>query len=95
MTTGRLPTSRMSGIAPVAALVLIISLVAGHPAIAEVLGGAVILLGAALIGASLARRAAIEADPGKHLLLDLSLVAVVLLALLGVAVIGMAIPIRA
>ncbi len=72
--------------------VLVISLVAGHPAIAEVIGGSVILLVAVLIGIDLARRAVAEADPGRHLILDLLMVAVVLLALLGVAVIGMAIP---
>ncbi len=82
----------MSGIAPVAGSILIISLIGGHPAIAEVVGGAAILLMAMLIGADLARRAAAEADPGKHLILDVSIVAVVLLALVGMALIGMAIP---
>ena len=52
-----------------------------------------ILLVAVLIGINLARRAVAELDPGKHLILDLLMVAVVLLALVGVAVIGLALPI--
>ena len=79
--------------APIVGSVLIISLVAGHPGIAEVIAGTVILVVAVLIGIKLARQAVAELDPGKHLNLDLLMVAVVLLALVGVAVIGLALPI--
>ena len=79
--------------APIVGSVLIISLVAGRPGIAEVIGGTVILLVAVLMGINLAKRAVAELDPDKHLILDLLMVAVVLVALVGVTVIGMALPI--
>ncbi len=92
MTTSRFPSRRIRDMAPVVGSVLVISLVAGRPVIAEVIGGMAILSVAVLIGINLARRASAEAEPGKRLILDLLMVAVVLVALVGVAVIGMAVP---
>jgi hypothetical protein len=95
MTTGRLPSRRISGFVPVLGAVLVTSMVAGHPAVAEVIGGSAILLVAVVLGTNLAGRAVAERDPSRHLILDLLLAAVVLLALAGAAVIGLAIPIPA
>jgi hypothetical protein len=77
---------------PVAGSVVLASLVAGHPAVAELTGGGIILFVAVIMAVGLARRAALEPDPGRHLVLDVMLVAVVFLALIGVAVMGLAIP---
>ena len=73
--------------------VLVISMVAGHPAVAELIGGFVVLVVAMLLGMNLAARAVAELDPGRRLILDLLIVGVILLALVGMAVIGLAIPV--
>jgi hypothetical protein len=69
-----------------------VSLVSDRPAIAELIGGALIVGVSVLIGSKLTNRAAGEADPGRVLVLDFLLVLVVLLGLVGVTVIGLAIP---
>jgi hypothetical protein len=68
------------------------AVISDHPAIAELAGGAVIVWASALIGSRLARVVAGELDPTRHLVLDLWLVLVVVVGLVGVGVIGAAIP---
>lgn len=68
------------------------AMVAGHPAIAEVVGGAVIVLVAVGLGSRITQRAAVEVDSARVLTLDLVLILVVLLGLAGVAVVGLALP---
>jgi hypothetical protein len=69
-----------------------LAVISDHPAIAELSGGAVIVWASALIGSRLARVVAGEVDPTRQLILDLWLVLVVVLGLVGVGVIGAAIP---
>jgi hypothetical protein len=66
--------------------------VLGHPAIAEVVGGGVIVFVAVLLGRPLTRRVAIETDPRRELLWNVLLVLVIVLALVGVGVMATAIP---
>jgi hypothetical protein len=75
-----------------AVAVLLARVVSGYSAIAEVVGGALIVWVSMLTGSKLTRRLAGEADPGRVLVLDFLLVLVVLLGLVGVTVIGLAIP---
>jgi len=75
-----------------AGLVSILAAVLGHPAIAEVVGGGVIVFVAFLLGGSLTRRVAIETDPRRELLWNVLLVLVIVLALVGAGVMGAAIP---
>jgi len=58
-----------------------------------VFGGGVIVLVAFLLGGPLTRRVAIETNPGKELLWNVLLVLVIVLALVGVGVMGAAIPV--
>ncbi|HEX9763179.1 MAG TPA: hypothetical protein VGA97_08775 [Acidimicrobiia bacterium] len=69
------------------------SLVSDRPAIAEVIGGVVMVGVSVILGWSLTSRLAAEADPGRVLVLDFLLVLVVLLGLVGVTLIGLAIPV--
>jgi hypothetical protein len=92
MTTSGPSGWRVSGIAPVVGFLVVITLVAGHPAVAEVASGAVILLAAVALSGVFARRAVVEPDPGRHLILDALMVLLVLLALVGAGLIGLAIP---
>jgi hypothetical protein len=73
-------------------LVAILAAVLGHTAIAQVAGGAVIILVAFLLGRPLTRRVTFEIDPGRELLWNVLLVLVIVLALIGVGVIAAAIP---
>lgn len=75
-----------------AVAVTLVAIVSGHPAIAEVVSGLLLLGITAWAGTTLARRATLERDPGRELILDLGLVAVVLLGLAGVTIISLAIP---
>jgi hypothetical protein len=68
------------------------AIISNHPAIAELAGGAVIVWASALIGSRLARVVVGELDPTRRLTLDLWLVLVVVMGLVGVGVIGAAIP---
>lgn len=58
--------------------------VLGHPSVAFVVSGMVVVWVAVLFGLSLVGRLAVERDPGRELLWDLLLTAVILLALVGV-----------
>jgi hypothetical protein len=73
-------------------LVAILAAVLGHTAIAEVMGGGVIIFVAFLCGRRLTRRLAVETDPGRELVWNVLLVLVIVLALVGVGVMGAAIP---
>ena len=64
----------------------------GHPAVAEVLGGGLIVWLSVLIGTHLTRRAAEESDPSAELILDLALVLIVIVGLVGVGVMAVAVP---
>lgn len=75
-----------------AGLVSILAAVLGHPAISEVVGGGVIICVAFLLGGPLTRRVAVETNPGRELLWNVLLVLVIVLALVGVGVMGVAIP---
>lgn len=92
MTTGEPNGWRVAGVAPTAGALVVVTLVAGHPAIAEVIGGTAMLLTAVTLAGALARRAVVEPDPRRHLALDGLMVLMVLLALVGAGVIGLAIP---
>lgn len=69
-----------------------VALALGHPAVAEVLVGVSILWFSVLVGARLARRLVDESDPTIVLILDLLLILVVICGLVGVGVMGVAIP---
>ena len=69
-----------------------VALALGHPAVAEVLVGVSILWSSVLVGARLARRLVDERDPTIVLILDLLLILVVICGLVGVGVMGVAIP---
>lgn len=73
------------------AFVIVVALTAGQVALAEVIGGALLISASVLTGSSLTRRAADEKDPRKLLFFDFLLVLVVVLGLGGVAVMGLAI----
>ena len=75
-----------------AVAVLLMGVVAGYLFVAELTGGGLILWVSVLTGSKLTSRLAAEADPGRVLVLDFLLVLVVLLGLVGVTVIGLAIP---
>lgn len=75
-----------------AALVSILAALSGHSAIAELVGGVVIIFVAFLCGRPLTRRMAVETDPGRALVWNVLLVLVVVLALVGVGVMAAAIP---
>jgi hypothetical protein len=94
MTAARLrfPYRALSKVALVGGAATFLAVISDHPAIAELVGGAVIVWGSVLIGSILARVVAGELDPTRHLVLDLWLVLVVVVGLIGVGVIGAAIP---
>ena len=92
MTIGRSSGRRSPAIFAVAIAATMIAMAAGHPAVAEIVGGAAIVMVSVESGSRVTRRAALEVDPGRALTLDLLLVLVVLLGLAGVAVLGLAIP---
>jgi hypothetical protein len=94
MTAARLrfPYLALSRVALAGGAITVVAVLSDHPAIAELVGGAVIVWASVLIGSRLARVAAGELDPTRHLVLDLWLVLVVVLGLVGVGVIGAAIP---
>jgi hypothetical protein len=75
-----------------AGLVAIIAAVLGHTAIAEVVGGGMIIFVAFNLGRCLTRRVAVETDPGRELVWNVLLVLVIVLALVGVGVVAVAIP---
>jgi hypothetical protein len=68
-----------------------VALISGHPAVAAVFGGALIISIAILAGMVLARRVVGEDDPGRVLLFDFLLVLVVVIGLVGVGVMAAAI----
>jgi hypothetical protein len=74
-----------------AGLVSILFAVLGHSAIAEVVGGGVIIFVAFSLGRPLTRLVAVESDPGKELVWNVLLVLVIVLALVGVGVMAAAI----
>lgn len=73
-------------------MVSILAAVLGYTAIAEVVGGGVIIFVAFLLGRSVTRRVAVEIDPGRELVWNVLLALVVVLALVGVGVMAAAIP---
>lgn len=75
-----------------AGLVSILAARSGHSAIAEVVGGGVIIFVAFSLGRPLTRLVAVESDPGRELVWNVLLVLVVVLALVGVGVMAAAIP---
>jgi hypothetical protein len=75
-----------------AGLVSFLAAVLGHPAIAEVVGGGVIIFVAFLLGRPPTRRLAVETDPGREWVWNLLLALVIVLALVGVGVMAAAIP---
>jgi hypothetical protein len=91
-------STRIAGLSPVwvtsisTGLVAILAAVFGHSAIAEVLGGGVIIFVSFLCGRPLTRRLAVETDPGKELVWNVLLVLVIVVALVGVGVMAAAIP---
>jgi amino acid permease len=91
-------STRTAGLSPVwvtslsSGLVAILAAVLGHTAIAEVMGGGVIIFVAFLCGRRLTRRLAAETNPGRELVWNVLLVLVIVLALVGVGVMGAAIP---
>lgn len=92
------PTTRPTGSRPIPSILIAVAVVAilavalGHPAVGDVLGGAVILGLSFQLGRRLTGRLAIETDPGRELTWDVLLVLVVVLALVGVGVMAAAIP---
>ena len=74
------------------AVVAVIAVTLGHPALGEVVGGAVILFLAFQLGRRLTGLLATETDPGRELTWDFLLVLAIVLALVGVGVMGAAIP---
>ena len=88
----RFPLRGLSRVALLGGAVTFMAVISNHPAIAELAGGAVIVWASALIGSRLARVVAGELDPTRQLTLDLWLVLVVVMGLVGVGVIGAAIP---
>lgn len=91
-------STRLAGLSPVwvisisAGLVAILAGVLGQIAIAEVVGGALIIFVAFLFGRPLAQRLAVETDPGRRLGWNVLLAIVIVLALVGVGVMAAAIP---
>jgi hypothetical protein len=75
-----------------AGLVSILFAVLGHIAIAEMVGGGVIVFVAFLCGRPLTRQLAIETDPGRELVWNVLSVLVIVVALIGVGVMAAAIP---
>jgi hypothetical protein len=73
-------------------LVAILAAVLGHTAIAEVVGGGMVVIVAFLLGRSLTWRVAVEIDPGWELVWNVLLILVIVLALVGVGVMAAAIP---
>jgi hypothetical protein len=88
----RFPYQALSRVALTGGAVTFIAVISDHPAIAELVSGAVIVWASVLIGSRLARVVAGELDPTRHLVLDLWLVLAVVVGLVGVGVIGAAIP---
>lgn len=88
----RFPYRVLSVVALVGGAVTFMAVVSDHPAIAELAGGTVIVWTSVLIGIRLARVVAGELDPTRQLTLDLWLVLVLVWGLVGVGVIGAAIP---
>ena len=70
----------------------LVAVVSGHPAVAEVVGGALIISIAVLAGLLLASRVVGEDDPGRVLLFDFLMVLVVVIGLVGVGVMAAAMP---
>lgn len=94
-STRSLPSRRTaSEVALLGVLAAVVALVTGHPAMAETLGGMLLLTGAIWAGSRLTRLAASEADSDRLLVLNLLLVVVVVVFLAGVAMIGLALPIE-
>jgi hypothetical protein len=75
-----------------AGMVSILAAVLGHSAIAEVVGGGVIILISFSLGRPLVRLVAIESEPRRELAWNVLLVLVIVLALVGVGVMAAAIP---
>jgi hypothetical protein len=73
-------------------MVSILAAVLGHSAIAEVVGGGVIILISFSLGRPLVRLVAIESEPRRELAWNVLLVLVIVLALVGVGVMAAAIP---
>lgn len=77
-------------VAVILVAVTMLTLATGHPSQAEMIGGAVIVWTAVVVGWSVAHKVVAERDPGRELLWDLLLVAVVLFGLVGVGVMALA-----
>jgi len=82
--------ARIAAIAVSATVILAVLL--GYPAVAEVVGGALVIYIAVLLGRPLTQLVAYETEPGRELIWNVLLVFVVVLALVGVGVMAAAIP---
>jgi hypothetical protein len=91
-------STRTAGLSPAwtislrGGLVAVLAAVLDHTAIAEVVGGGMIIIVAFLLGRSLTWRVAVEIDPGWELVWNVLLILVIVLALVGVGVMAAAIP---
>jgi len=72
--------------------IVILAVLLGYPAVAEVVGGALVIYIAVLLGRLLTQLVAHETEPGRELIWNVLLVFVVVLALVGVGVMAAAIP---
>ncbi|HEX6147916.1 MAG TPA: hypothetical protein VF083_14155 [Acidimicrobiia bacterium] len=88
----RFPHRALSRVALAGVAVALIAVISDDPAIVELAGGALIVWVSVLIGSRLARVLAGELDPARQLVLDFWLALVVIAGLVGVGVIGAAIP---
>lgn len=79
-------------VATTSVAITVVALVTGHPGVAEVTGGSMIVGSAILLGWPATARAVTQRKPGRVLLWDLVLVAAVLLALVGVGIMALAMP---
>lgn len=91
MKTHRSPRTSAE-FALLALVVVLVALVKGHLAVAEALGGALVVSGAIWAGSRLIRDSAQEAHSGVAI--DLMLFVVVFVFLAGVTLISLALPIR-
>jgi hypothetical protein len=69
----------------------ILAAILGHPAVAEIVGGGVIIYVSFLVGRPVTQRLAADTDPGRELIWNVLLVLVIVLALVGVGVMGAAV----
>ncbi|HEX9848584.1 MAG TPA: hypothetical protein VGB33_09215 [Acidimicrobiia bacterium] len=82
----------VSGVATILGAITVVALVTGHPGVAQVIGGSTIVGSAIVLGWAATARVVAQGRPGRVLLWDLVLVALVLLGLVGVGIMALAMP---